>query len=138
MEQTEVPVLSAQALTSVGARHDGSRGCGSCSQLGCAGWDSLSSAFDQDCLQKIGTLRKRGILEPTVREYHPSGTNYWSANAPIALAYFPYNRCDAFQCNRCSKVFLRYTEFGGYYIDERIRELNPDLVCDPVVEAGDV
>lgn len=28
----------------------------------------------------------------------------------------------------CERPFLRYTEYGGYYVDERIREVNPELI----------
>jgi hypothetical protein len=66
--------------------------------------------------------------EPTFEEFHPEGTRYESPLAPIAPAFFPYNRCDVFSCNRCQRVLLRYTEFGGYYVDHRVRALNADLV----------
>jgi hypothetical protein len=33
---------------------------------------------------------------------------------------------------------LRYTEFGGYYVDHRVRVLNADLVVDaPPPDAAD-
>ena len=31
---------------------------------------------------------------------------------------------------RCPRPFLRYTEYGGYYQDERIREIDAALVVD--------
>lgn len=68
--------------------------------------------------------------EPTYREYHPSGTDYWSGKAPVALHYFPYNRCSVAQCAECGRVYLRYTEGGGYYVEHRIRALNPALIVD--------
>jgi hypothetical protein len=52
------------------------------------------------------------------------------SDAPIAPAYFPYNRCDLWQCRACPRAYLRYTEYGGYYEDERIRALDPALVDD--------
>ena len=42
----------------------------------------------------------------------------------------PYNRCDLWQCKACPRTYLRYTESGGYYEDERIRALDPALVDD--------
>jgi hypothetical protein len=34
-------------------------------------------------------------------------------------------------------VLLRYTEFGGYYVDHRVRALNADLVVDaPLPDAA--
>jgi hypothetical protein len=75
--------------------------------------------------------------EPTFEEFHPEGTRYDSPLAPIAPAFFPYNRCDVFACNRCQRVLLRYTEFGGYYVDHRVRALNGDLVVDaPLPDAA--
>jgi hypothetical protein len=32
------------------------------------------------------------------------------------------------QCVQCGRAFLRYTEFGGYYVEERIRELRAQLI----------
>jgi hypothetical protein len=79
-------------------------------------------------LQHIGTLRDPAVEEPTLVEQHPSGTGYWSAQAPIALAGFPFNRCEVWRCPQCRRGFLQYTEFGGYYVDHRLRELDPELV----------
>jgi hypothetical protein len=36
--------------------------------------------------------------------------------------------CDVFACAKCNKVLLRYTEFGGYYVDHRVREVDARLV----------
>ncbi|MBC7649208.1 MAG: hypothetical protein H7197_08870, partial [Vitreoscilla sp.] len=55
-------------------------------------------------------------------------TRYTSPDAPIAVNFFPYNLCDVFACAKCSKVLLRYTEFGGYYVDHRVRELDANLL----------
>ena len=79
-------------------------------------------------MQTLGTLRDEEAYEPTLDEYHPGGTRYDSADAPIAPAFFPYNRCDVHRCSRCERVLLRYTEFGGYYVDHRVREVIPTLV----------
>jgi hypothetical protein len=68
------------------------------------------------------------VEDPTLEEHHPAGSNAWSADAPIALDYFPYNRCDVWQCARCGRPFLRYTEYGGYYVEERIRQVDARLV----------
>jgi hypothetical protein len=77
------------------------------------------------------------VYEPTFEEQHPNGTRYDSANAPVALKFFPYNRCDVFSCSRCERFLLRYTEFGGYYVDHRVRALNAELVVDaPIPDAA--
>jgi hypothetical protein len=33
-----------------------------------------------------------------------------------------------FACTTCDKVLLRYTEFGGYYVDHRVRGVDAQLV----------
>lgn len=104
--------------------------CPSCATLDCAGWESLPAVFDQSTLKIIGTLKIEDAPE-NWDEYHPNGTQIWSPDAPIALGYHPYNRCDLYGCTQCSRIYLRYTEFGGYYIDQRIRALNPKLLIDP-------
>jgi hypothetical protein len=101
--------------------------CEQCAPLACQGWESVPSGFNIDVLKPLGTLRIDGAVE-SWDEYHPNGTNQWSANAPISPEYYPYNRCDVFECDSCKRTFLRYAEYGGYYVDERIRELNPNLI----------
>ena len=73
-------------------------------------------------------LRNADELEPTVVELHRDGSRYESAHAPIAPAWFPYNRCEVWACVHCGRGFLQYTEFGGYYVDHRLREMDPALV----------
>lgn len=76
-------------------------------------------------LQRIGTLLNPEIDEPTLDEHHPDGTHYWHAEAPVAVDYFPYNRCSVWRCRACGRGFVQYTEAGGYYTDHRIREVDP-------------
>lgn len=104
--------------------------CPDCERLGAAGWESLPQPDDAAHLQPVGTLRADPCTEPTLAEYHPAGTRYWAADAPIAPAWYPYNRCGVWQCPRCRHAFLRYTEYGGYYQEARIRALQPALLVD--------
>jgi hypothetical protein len=104
--------------------------CERCRVIVCPGWESLGASVDRSALRRVGSLRDPAIDEPTVEERHPAGTHAWSADAPIALAFFPYNRCEVWQCLGCTRPFLRYTEYGGYYEDERIRALDAALI-DP-------
>ena len=101
-----------------------------CASLGaCLGWESITEdRWPAAHMQQLATLRDPEVYEPTFEEFH-QGTRYDSPNAPIALKHFPYNRCDVWQC-QCGRLFLRYTEFGGYYVDHRVRALNPALVVD--------
>ncbi len=95
-----------------------------------AGWESFTEdRWPQEQMQLLGTLRDPGIYEPTQEEFHPGGTRYASADAPVAVKFFPYNVCDVHACSRCHKTLLRYTEFGGYYVDHRVRELDPLLIA---------
>ncbi len=120
--------MSAHELIALANAFDGHSGCPLCSALVCQGWESLPGGFDRSSVRCVGTLCHPGDDEPTIAEYHPTGTHGWSPDAPIALGWFPYNRCDVWQCIGCGRPFLRYTEFGGYYTDERIREVRADLI----------
>lgn len=92
-------------------------------------WESITEErWPQALMQKVGTLRDEDIAEPTFEEWHPDGTRYDSPDAPISVRHFPFNRCDVFRCSACGRLVLRYTEFGGYYIDHRVRLLDPALV----------
>lgn len=101
--------------------------CPKCASLVCVGWETVPGSFDLHCLKVIGTLRIEGAPE-CWDEDHPNGTNIWSENAPISVGFHPYNRSDVCECKQCGRKYLRYTEYGGYYIDERIRALDPKLI----------
>jgi hypothetical protein len=94
----------------------------------CPGWTSLTEErWPASQLEPIGTLRDPGIYEPTFEERHPDGTRYDSPAAPLAIGFFPYNRSELWRCTPCGRLLLRYTEYGGYYVDHRVRELGPAL-----------
>ena len=129
MDHDPLPVHDAAALRELAVRQEGP-GCAACAAIKASGWEALPGSFDASVLRKVGTLRRPGDDEPTLEEHHPAGTRSWSPDAPIAPAFFPYNRCDVWQCAKCARPFLRYTEYGGYYVEERIRELHADRVAD--------
>ncbi len=109
----------------------GYRAC-QCGLQRCAGWDSITETeWPSAQMQAVGTLRDPEVHEPTFEEHHPKGTRYDSPDAPISVKHFPYNRCDVFACGRCQQHVLRYTEFGGYYVDHRARRLDKTLICAP-------
>lgn len=124
-----VPRLDAGQLRALAAQHAARGKCPVCGGLHCEGWEALPGGFDVSGLRRVGTLRDPDAGEPTVEEYHPQGTRTWSPDAPIAPAFHPANRSDVWQCAQCRRVFLRYTEYGGYYVEERIREVRPSLVA---------
>ena len=94
----------------------------------CAGWTPLTEErWPAAQLEALGTLRDPELYEPTFEELHPEGTRYDSPTAPVAPQHFPYNRSELWRCGPCGRVLMRYTEFGGYYVDHRVRELGPTL-----------
>ncbi|MCA8061544.1 hypothetical protein LGM89_01140 [Burkholderia sp. AU31624] len=101
-----------------------------CTKTPLAGWTTLPLSLQDAQLTEVATLAPLGETEPTYAEYHPAGTRYASDDAPIALRHFPYNRCTVNRCRSCGRLFLRYQEGGGYFIDQRIRALDPALVVD--------
>jgi hypothetical protein len=127
MEPDDIPSLTGADLRRL-AEAQGNTACDACRAMRSPGWEALSATLETGCLRKVGTLRSTREAEPTLEEYHPAGTNAWSADAPIAPGWYPYNRCDVWQCVRCGRAFLRYTEFGGYYLEERIRPVQAGLV----------
>ena len=102
-----------------------------CALGACTGWESLAEyRWNAAQMTQIATLRDPSLDEPTFEEHHPQGTRYDSAGAPVALQFFPYNRCDVWRCSQCARHLLRYTEFGGYNVDHRIRVLDPEKIID--------
>jgi hypothetical protein len=100
-----------------------------CSLQHCAGWESVNdTAWPAGHMQQVATLRDPEVYEPTFEEHHTDGTRYESAHAPVALKFFPYNRCDVHACGTCQQHVLRYTEFGGYYVDHRASRLDAALI----------
>lgn len=101
-----------------------------CTKTPLDGWQSQPLSLDERQLEQVGTLMAEDDPEPTFAEYLPEGTRYWSDNAPIAPRYFPYNRCGVWACTLCGRLYLRYTEGGGYFVDQRIRALKAGLIVD--------
>ena len=102
-----------------------------CALGACTAWESLAEyRWEAVQMTAVGTLRDPCIEEPTLEERHPQGTRYDSPNAPIAPAFFPYNQCDVWHCQRCERHLLRYTEFGGYNVDPRVRVLDAENIID--------
>jgi hypothetical protein len=104
--------------------------CHNCASHNFSCWETILSTFDRNAIQMVGTLQIPDI-EKIWDEYHPHGTDQWSANAPIAVMFHPYNSSDVYQCKSCHTVYLRYNEYGGYYVDERIRTVKPELIKEP-------
>ncbi len=101
-----------------------------CTRLSLDAWTRLPLSFPEERMLMVGTLGRREEVDPTLYEFHPEGTNYWSEDAPIAPRFFPYNRCEVLQCQDCQRCFLSYSEYGGYYVERRIRAVAAHLVVD--------
>lgn len=107
-----------------------------CTKTPLDGWASLPNSLPDAQLETIGTLlAQHESQEPTFSEYHPDGTSYWAVDAPIAPRFFPYNRANVCRCRECGRLYLRYQEGGGYFVDQRIRLVNPALIVDASVAA---
>ncbi|MBP8148241.1 MAG: hypothetical protein KAY21_00800 [Limnohabitans sp.] len=106
----------------------------------CASWESMpDDRWPASQMKAVATLRDAPCeepVEPTFEEYHLGGTRYDSPAAPVAPRYFPFNRCDVFACQICSRVLLKYTEFGGYYVDHRVRSLQAECIVDVPLPGG--
>ncbi|MBB3178599.1 hypothetical protein [Variovorax sp. Sphag1AA] len=127
--------MTSQTLTEKEVRDFAARAasrarCGACTPLWRPAWESVSGATQINHLSNVGSLRSEDAAE-SLDEYHPNGTYMWSPDAPIALGWHPYNQCAVWICKACDGAFLRYTEYGGYYQDERIRPLLADLIVVP-------
>jgi hypothetical protein len=126
---TTPSVLDAAALRAL-VQNTQTKPC-QCALGRCPAWESVADdRWPAAQMRKLGTLRDPDIYEPTFEEHHPRGTRYDSADAPVAVTFFPYNRCDVFACTACERRLLRYTEFGGYYVDHRVRELRVQWLAE--------
>lgn len=136
MSNKNLQLISAEELHAMATQmHD----ICTCALKICKGWESTPDArWPADQMRAVGTLRQElpeGQMELTFEEFHPNGTRYDSTNAPIAVDYFPYNRCDVFKCSTCQCAVLKYTEFGGYYVDTRARLVDPEMIVARSAEA---
>jgi hypothetical protein len=133
-----IPFLDAAALLDL-ARHAEAQAtppC-SCNRAPLDGWLTQPLSLDERQLEQIGTLAPDDAAEPSWLEYLPENMDYWSAEAPIAPNYFPYNRCGVWRCTQCGRLYLRYTEGGGYFVDHRIRALKSTLIRDVPLPGSD-
>jgi hypothetical protein len=96
-------------------------------------WARIPASFPEPQMRIVGTFVDDPYAEPTFAEFHATGTNYWSPDAPMALRHFPYNRCSVLQCIQCGRSCFKYVEAGGYYSEPRIRALDPRLIVDEPV-----
>ena len=131
MTTTSPPMLDAAGLKQLAQASAPTVSPCPCRLEGATAWESITEErWPVALMQQVGTLRDPELHEPTFEEWHPAGTRYDSPDAPISVRHFPYNRCDVYRCASCTRLVLRYTEFGGYYIDHRVRVVDAALVID--------
>lgn len=131
MNTTSPPQLDAAGLKQLATtRNEASAAMPCpCRLQAATAWESITEErWPEALMQRVGTLRDPELHEPTFEEWHPAGTRYDAPDAPISVAHFPYNRCDVYRCASCARLVLRYTEFGGYYVDHRVRVVDPALI----------
>jgi hypothetical protein len=127
---TTPPLLDFAALSELASRSEAVTIACACHATPTDGWQTLPLSMPEAQLREAGTLAEQHQDDATFAEYHPHGTRYWSADAPIAPRYFPYNRCTVSECTVCGRSYLRYVEGGGYFVDQRIRQLKASLLVD--------
>ena len=128
---TPLPLLDSGSVRRLAQQSAAVSSDCACTLADTSAWAATPLSFPEHLLTDVGTLLADPYDEPSFREYHPAGTRYDSPEAPIALQYFPYNRCQLAVCTHCGRHYLRYTEAGGYFVERRLRSLSrPDLVVD--------
>jgi hypothetical protein len=78
----------------------------------------------------IGSLRDVKIKTLDYIEYNNNYGEYWSAKSKIATNFYPYHNCEVYKCKYCNKLFLVYTEYGGHGPQQRIRNVNAELIVE--------
>mgnify|MGYP007110220711 FL=1 len=63
----------------------------------------------------------------TMEECH-TNENYWSANYPISLNYYPYNNCKIYKDIDYNSFYFIYTEWGGHSPEKRCRLIQEKLI----------
>lgn len=90
------------------------------------GWAALDPAIETTMV-RLGKLVADDSTEHSTLATYP-GSNYWSPDDPIALAWYPYNGCEVFQKNGCASLYLVYSEYGGHYPEKRARLVRKSLI----------
>jgi hypothetical protein len=102
----------------------------SCHDAQALAWQQMPLTLELDQFEEVGTLVENPYAEATFEEYHTAGTRLQSDDAPIAPRYYPANLSQVLSCMKCHRLYLRYTEGGGYFTEVRLRALRPQLLVD--------
>lgn len=93
-------------------------------------WRKLDTADDKRMVY-LGSLVPDNPDQVSSLKEFPSFEQYWSKEAPIALAYYPYYGCEVYRLKSCSSLYLIYTEFAGHAPEKRCRLLQKRLIQTP-------
>lgn len=102
----------------------------SCNDAALLAWQAVPLSLELGQFEQVASLVDDPFAEPTFAEFHPDGTRIDSEDAPIAPRYYPSNRSHVARCIKCGRLYLRYTEAGGYFSEVRMRALQPPLLVD--------
>ena len=108
---------------------DQSSSCSTCNKNNFLSWANTTKN-QLDNLSEYGEFLNSDtyIKKQGYTEYHPSGTSYWSENAPFAIAYYPYHESKIYTCPDCKAVFLHYVEYAGHAPQKRLRWARKSLI----------
>lgn len=90
-------------------------------------WHKLQPE-DEKRMLYLGSLVPDAPQQTFSLQKYPSFEQYWSEEAPIALAFYPYYGCEVFRLKSCSSLYLIYTEFAGHAPEKRCRLLQKRLI----------
>lgn len=121
----DTPTLHKLAVQSAAIRST----C-SCKNRDLTAWENWPVGYREDDFALFGTLATCYPEDSTLDEYHPSGTSYWAASAPIAPQFYPYNQSTVWQCRSCQRLYLRHNDDGAYHVAPRVRALQAQLIVD--------
>lgn len=86
------------------------------------GWEALDRE-DKGKLTFVGELNMEGTVE--IKNTYVN--EYWGADAPQALAYWPYHKADIYRYGEKGGLYFRYLEMGGHAAEERCRLVRRSL-----------
>ncbi|WP_444919802.1 hypothetical protein ACJJID_12735 [Microbulbifer sp. CnH-101-G] len=123
--------INAKSLLELVEEELNTYGCEFCHKEDLRSWVNISPEINEN-IELVAEFydSNESIKKNGYNEYHPGGTSYWSADAPIAVNYYPYHESRINICKKCNAVFLTYTEYAGHGPQHRIRYVNKDLVVE--------
>ncbi|MFF7707974.1 hypothetical protein [Pseudomonas sp. NPDC007930] len=122
-------LLSASALATLAQQAHNAAPC-ACLARDLSAWSAWPVGYREAQFSEVGTLCRYAAEDAIISEYHPGGTSYWSAEAPIAPRYYPYNQSTVWACVSCQRLYLRHNDDGAYHVAPRIRRVQPELIVD--------